>query len=431
MSRFLAGLLAAALVVTAGNPGAAQAPKAEKEKPPPVAVNDPAKLADDLDFAIQGEYLGKRGGDALGAQVIALGDGKFEVKLYPGGLPGAGWDGTPPAAGKGTRDRDRVEVKSAAKPGETLGALAPDADTKKRIFTVSGKEVAVLGKVERKSSTLGAKPPKGAVVLYSGPADADKWEKATIADLSDGKFLAAGARTRQKFHSVQLHLEFRTPWVPRPAGRPRGSGGVFLEDRYELQVLDNFGRTVAEKENGTVYTEYELIFNNDVAGKKGVSIAKALENLEVLAGGTFEQGTIRFNQKEIKVRAAPASRQFAEDLDNLFVRSERGEMVPYSSFLKIETKQFVPKVNMCFPPLTWQTYDVDFTTAAVDAEGLKTKSAKATVRHNGVVIYGGLDLPWNTFGGGNSFKKLTEAGALYLPNYGDHVVFKNIWAVVK
>jgi hypothetical protein len=431
MSRSLVGLLAAALVATVGNPGAAQDPKAEKEKLPQVAVNDPAKLADDLDFAIQGEYLGKRDGVALGAQVVALGDGQFKVKLYPGGLPGAGWDGTPPTAGKGTRDRDRVDVKSATKPGETLGVLAPDADTKKRVFTVAGKEAAVLGKIERKSPTLGAKPPKGAVVLFSGPADADKWERATIAELSDGKFLAAGGRTRQNFHSFQLHLEFRTPWVPRASGRPRGSGGVFLEDRYELQVLDNFGLTGAEKEADSIYREYELIFNNDVTRMKDVSIAKALENLEVLMGGTFEQGVIRFNQKEIKVRAAPASRRFPEDLENLFVKSERGEMVPYSAFLKIETKQFAPKVNMCFPPMIWQTYDVDFTAAAVDAEGLKTKSAKATVRHNGVVIYDGLELKWNTPGGGNSLKKLTEAGALYLPNYGDPVVFKNIWAVVK
>ncbi len=81
--------------------------------------------------------------------------------------------------------------------------------------------------------------------------------------------------------------------------------------------------------------------------------------------------------------------------------------------------------------MTWQTYDIDFTTAEVDSAGTKRKNAKATVKHNGVVIYDGLELKWNTPDGGSFNKKLTAPGALYLRNHGDPVVFKNIWAVVK
>jgi hypothetical protein len=425
MSRLLAGLLAAALVAMAGNSGAAPAPRTEKEEPPKVAVNDPAKLAEDLHFAIQGEYLGKRVGtkgvgDSLGAQVIALGDGKFEVKLFRGGLPGAGWDGRPPAAGKGPLDHDRVEVKSAEKPEETLGVLAPGTNTKNRVFTVFGKKSVVLRKIERKSPTLGAKPPKGAVVLFSGPSDADKWDKATIAKLSDGKFLAAGVRTKRKFQSFHLHIEFRTPWMPRAAGRDRGSSGIYLQDRYRFRVLDNFGLEGADKERGAIHEEHELIIKFDVAVKKAVSIGKALDNLNFFSGSTAAQGqllSLRFPK---------------EDLENLYIKNDRGEMVPYSSFMKIEKTPSTAKVNMCFPPMTWQTYDIDFTAAVVDSAGVKTKHAKATVKHNGVVIYDGLELKGNTLGGGNSInKKLTEPGALYLQNHGDPVVFKNIWAVVK
>jgi hypothetical protein len=102
-------LLAAALVATVGDPGAAQDAKATDakatpEKPPKAAVSDPAKLTDDLNFAIQGEYLGKRvgvkGGDPLGAQVVALGDGKCEVKLFPGGLPAPAGTARPRPQGK-------------------------------------------------------------------------------------------------------------------------------------------------------------------------------------------------------------------------------------------------------------------------------------------------------------------------------------------
>ncbi|WP_020470032.1 3-keto-disaccharide hydrolase [Zavarzinella formosa] len=427
MSRLLAGLLA----VIVGCPVVAQEPKENKEKPPGVVVSDPAKLAGDLDFAIQGEYLGKRDGDPLGAQVIALGEGKFEVKLFAGGLPGAGWDGKPPVAGKGVLDRNRVVVKSAGKPEETLGVLEAGAGPKNRVFTIAGKEAAVLGKVERKSPALGEKPPKGAVVLFSGPADADKWDKAVIADLSDGKFLAAsGVRSKQKFQSFRLHLEYRTPWMP---GQPRASSGVFLQDRYKLQVLDNFGLKSEDKEQGAICEECEITFNGDALIKKDVSAAKAIENLDLLVGGTYEQGFIRFNQtQKIAVQASsPKFRQLPADLENLFIKNGRGEMVAYSSFMKIEMKQYAPKVNMCYPPLAWQTYDIDFTAAELDSEGLKTKSAKATIKQNGVVIYDGHELKWNSPGGGNFNKYLTESGSLYLQYLGDPVVFNNIWAVVK
>jgi hypothetical protein len=417
MARILAGLLAVALVATAAYPVASQEPKVNKEQPPKIAW-DPAKLTGDLEYAIQGEYLGKRNGakgagDSLGAQVIALGNGTFEVKLFSGGLPGAGWNGKPPTTGKGTLDRNRVAVKAADNPEVTLGVLKPDTDTKNHIFILPGKKGISLSKIERKSPSLGAKPPKGAVVLFSGPSDADKWDKDRIAELTDGKFLqAGGVRTKQKFQSVQLHLEFRTAWMP---GRERGNISVHLQDRYKLPVFDNFGRSGAEG-NGTA-AKYELVID-DAATKKDVSIKKALDNLDILVG--------------ISDPAGPRARQALKDLDwekveleNLFIKSERGEMVPYSSFMRIE-KTVPPKVNMCFPPMTWQTYDIDFTAPELNSAGAKTKPAKVTLKHNGVVVYDGLELKLN-----KSDKELSEPGSQRLQSATDFVMFNNIWAVVK
>ena len=88
-----------------------------------------------------------------------------------------------------------------------------------------------------------------------------------------------------------------------------------------------------------------------------------------------------------------------------------------------------PNVNMCLPPMSWQTYDVDFTGAKYDAEGKKTAKASVTMKHNGVLIHDKLQLPNNTPGGGLDDE--SQPGALYLQNHGDAVRFRNIWAVEK
>ena len=86
-----------ALVCSAGCLAAlAQEPKKESPKPKPpehIAVNDPAKLTEDADFAAQGEYFGegkgKKGNDSGSLQVVALGGtGSSASKAFGGGLPG-------------------------------------------------------------------------------------------------------------------------------------------------------------------------------------------------------------------------------------------------------------------------------------------------------------------------------------------------------
>ncbi len=88
-----------------------------------------------------------------------------------------------------------------------------------------------------------------------------------------------------------------------------------------------------------------------------------------------------------------------------------------------------PKVNMCLPPLSWQTYDVDFQAAKFDSEGKKVTPAIVTVRQNGVVIHDKLKLPHTTPGGGQNDEKLP--GSLFLQDHGDPVRFRNFWVVEK
>ncbi len=94
------------------------------------------------------------------------------------------------------------------------------------------------------------------------------------------------------------------------------------------------------------YPQYELILNNDVLMQKGVSIKTAMDNLNIFIGSTWEQGFIRFNQFfKVFVQAQAQFRRFPEDLDNIFVKNEHGEMVPYSSFMTIEKKQGLNEIT--------------------------------------------------------------------------------------
>lgn len=88
------------------------------------------------------------------------------------------------------------------------------------------------------------------------------------------------------------------------------------------------------------YPQYEVIINNDMAMKRGVSIGNAMENLNILFGSTYEQGFTRFNTfYKVYTQAAPEYRRIPSDVLNLFVKNEAGELVPLSTFTKLEKTQ--------------------------------------------------------------------------------------------
>ena len=83
---------------------------------------------------------------------------------------------------------------------------------------------------------------------------------------------------------------------------------------------------------------------------------------------------------------------------------------------------------MCFPPLAWQTYDIDFTAAKFDSDGKKTKNAVITVKHNGVLIHDKTEIAGPT-GGGK--KEDPTGGAIQLQGHGNPVFYQNVWIVTK
>lgn len=87
------------------------------------------------------------------------------------------------------------------------------------------------------------------------------------------------------------------------------------------------------------YPQFELQINNKAAMQKGVSIGKAMENLNILIGSTYEQGFIKFGRFfKVYTQAAPEYRKLPSDLGKLFVKNEAGKMVPYSSFMTLKKR---------------------------------------------------------------------------------------------
>jgi HAE1 family hydrophobic/amphiphilic exporter-1 len=115
-------------------------------------------------------------------------------------------------------------------------------------------------------------------------------------------------------------------------------------DHINRQFMDDLGKR--EELTGLFtfysanYPQYELIIDNQLAMQKGVSIGKAMENLDIMIGSTYEQGFIRFgNFFKVYVQSAPEFRRLPSDLLKLYVQNDHGEMVPYSAFMSIKKRQ--------------------------------------------------------------------------------------------
>ena len=163
-----------------------------------------------------------------GVQVRPLPDdgGKkqYELVIYPGGLPGNGWN---PHSPDDAPSRRAVGVEEAE------------------------RVVATMMRVDRTSPTIGLPAPNGAVVLFdAADPNLDHW--AAGAELLDG-YLKAGAESEQTFGSGTLHVEYRVPLQVEKLDTWRGNSGVYIQNRYEVQVLESFGDIIRDNGSGSIY----------------------------------------------------------------------------------------------------------------------------------------------------------------------------------
>ena len=139
-------------------------------------------------------------------------------------------------------------------------------------------------------------PPSGAEVLFDGKS-LEKWVKKDGKSEVKWTLVPGGAMegvkdhgdimTREKFGGhFKLHVEFRVPYEPKNSGQGRGNSGIYVQGRYEVQVLDSYGlksknndcaaiyEVSAPKENAckapTVWQAYDIEFTAPKfeAGKK-------------------------------------------------------------------------------------------------------------------------------------------------------------------
>ncbi len=285
----------------------------------------------------------------LVAQVIALGEGRYQANLLEefdqrfepiAVLQGPHRDGVVRFAGSGEYYGITLQIKAAIEGNKFTGSF-------------QGQDAAgsiAMERAVRLSPTLGEKPPAGAIVLFKG-RNFKKWkrtgkkpgEDSVQWKLVDGamevKPGGGSIITRKEFADIKLHLEFRTPFMPKARGQGRGNSGVYLQGRYEVQVLDSYG----------------------------------LEGRDNECGGIYGVGA--------------------------------------------------PLVNMCAPPMQWQTYDITYRVPRFDGAGKRTRDARMTVIHNGVKIQDNRKVS----------KATTAApggpGGIYLQDHGNRVQYRNIWLV--
>ncbi len=113
-------------------------------------------------------------------------------------------------------------------------------------------------------SGVGTAPPSDAIVLFDG-RDLSEWREPAwkVADGAVTVVARTGSLvTKRAFGDVQLHIEWRTPAVVEGEGQGRGNSGVFLMERYEVQVLDSYqSSTYVNGQAGSIYKQHVPLVN--------------------------------------------------------------------------------------------------------------------------------------------------------------------------
>lgn len=128
---------------------------------------------------------------------------------------------------------------------------------------------------------------------------------------------------------------------------------------FELRLLDRTGGTIENMDKITkdfvkklneapelknsftsfdaTFPQYMINIDYDMAAKKGISVDNAMSTLQTMLGSYYATNFIRFRQMyKVMVQASPEYRETPESILNLYLKNDKGEMVPFSTFITIE-----------------------------------------------------------------------------------------------
>lgn len=202
---------------------------------------------DDPSYLLMGEFagavtVGEGKTEPIGLQIRPLGKGEFEAISYSGGLPGQENHKSETTQMIGRLSGDFLILSG----GPWAVFAERDHCT---LISRSGDKLGKLERVVRRSPTLAAKAPEGALVLFDG-SDTDQFVKGQMTE--DG-LLIEGTDFKPMHQDFDLHLEFRLPYMPEARDQGRGNSGVYIQGRYECQILDSFGLTPVFNGAGALY----------------------------------------------------------------------------------------------------------------------------------------------------------------------------------
>ena len=216
---------------------------------PAFAAGDDNPYPDSLD-PFTGDYHGRWSEEEdvdpdVWAQVYPLGRDKYQVRIVSA-LP--------------MRVEPLVNVEVEARDG-VLEFDENRIEGRVENGTITGRQGRLksfeMKKVTTLSPTLGLAPPEGAVVLFDGSNMDALTESNGWSITEDGALMEQGdaedLHSKQAFKDCIMHIEFRLPYLPRMRGQQRGNSGVFLQDTYEVQVLDSYGLEGYDNECGAIY----------------------------------------------------------------------------------------------------------------------------------------------------------------------------------
>ncbi|TVT39564.1 efflux RND transporter permease subunit [Hymenobacter setariae] len=177
---------------------------------------------------------------------------------------------------------------------------------------------------------------------------------------------------KESIHDIVENLEKKAHEIPGATiefFEPPAVPGYGAAGGFQLQLLDKtnsgdykalekvneefIGELKKRKELAGLFTffsanypQYELKIDNDLAMQKGVSIGNAMNTLSIMIGSTYELGFIKYQRFfKVYVQASPEYRRLPKDILDMWVKNDKGEMVPFSAFMKIEKTQGANEIN--------------------------------------------------------------------------------------